>query len=226
MVEINKIAKKHNLMVVEDAAQAVGAKLNGVRTGALSDIASFSLHPLKNLYAFGDAGIVTMKDKALLEKLQMARAHGFKNRNECEFWSFNCRLDEIQAAMLRVQLRNLDRWTEERRKIAFRYNDELKSCVKVPTEGVGEYCVYQTYVVRADKRDSLMEHLQKLGIDAKIHYPIPINKQKAAEGLNIPPESLPETMKAAGEIISLPAYPTLTESEQLRVIEGVKSFYK
>lgn len=225
MTEINRLAKKHNILVVEDAAQAVGAKLNGVRTGALADIASFSLHPLKNLYAFGDAGMVTMKDKSLLEKLQMARAHGFKNRNECEFWSYNCRLDEIQAAMLRIQLRNLDRWTDERRKIAFMYNQELKDVVKVPTEGPGEYCVYQTYVIRAEKRDALMEHMQKLGIDVKIHYPIPIHMQKAAEGLGIEPESLPETMKASREILSLPAYPTLTEGERARVVSAVKSFY-
>ncbi len=225
MDRILEIAKKHDLFVIEDAAQAVGAKYRGQRVGSFGDVACFSLHPLKNLYAFGDAGILTAKKLDFTEKMKQARAHGFKNRNECDFWSYNCRLDEMQAALLRVQLTRLEQWTEERRRLAFRYNDALKSVAVVPTEGAGEYCVYQTYMIRAAGRDKLFDFMTKNQVDVKIHYPIPIHMQKAAVDLGYEAGDFKETMKASAEIMSLPLYPGLTERQQDRVIALIKEFY-
>lgn len=225
MDRILEIAKKHNLFVIEDAAQAVGATFNGKRVGSFGEVGSFSLHPLKNLYAFGDAGIVTIKDNGFLETLRKARNHGLRNRSDCDFFSFNCRLDEIQAACLRIQLRNLDSYTDERRRLAFKYNEALKNHVEVPLEGKGEYCVYQTYVIRAGKRDALFDFMVKNSVDVKIHYPVPIHMQKAAEYLGNEPSDFPETLKASKEILSLPLYPGLTDSEQNKVIDLIQRFY-
>lgn len=225
MEEINALAKTHRLSVIEDSAQSVGAKLNGKRVGGLSSVGCFSLHPLKNLHAFGDAGIMTFNDDAQYEYLKKARNHGFKNRNECDFFSYNFRLDELQAAMLRVQLSHLEEWTETRRRKAFRYNEELKDVVLVPEEGKNEYCVFQTYVARAERRDDLIEALQKAGVDAKIHYPIPIYRQKAAASLKYTDADFPVAAKASHEIISLPLYPRLTEDEQGLIISTIRKFY-
>lgn len=225
MDEILAIAKEHNLFVVEDVAQAIGARYKGGRVGSFGDLACFSLHPLKNLYAFGDAGMITVKTAELLEHLQKARSHGFRNRNECDFFSFNCRLDEMQAAMLRVQLEHLEEWTNERRRLAKRYNDALRGVAIVPDEGPDEYCVYQTYMIQVPKRDQLLAYLETKGIEAKIHYPVPIHMQKASEYLGYNEESFPETMRAAAAIMSLPLYPGLTEDQQETVIKEIKSFY-
>ncbi len=225
MDAILSIAKKHSLAVIEDCAQAVGAKWKNKRVGSMGDVGCFSLHPLKNLYAFGDAGMVVAKDLNFTERLTKARSHGFKNRTECDFWSFNCRLDEMQAAMLRVQLCKLDEWTETRRQLAFFYNENLKKYVVVPEEQSNEYCVYQTYMIRADRRDSLSDYLIQNGVDVKIHYPIPIHMQKAAESLGHKAGDFPETMKAAGDILSLPLYPGLKKSQQERIVETIRNFY-
>ena len=226
MVEILEIAERYNLFVLEDAAQAVGARLNGRRVGSWGHAACFSLHPLKNLHAFGDGGVVTTDDQALFEHMLKARNHGLRNRNQCDFWSFNCRLDEVQAAMLRIQLQHLDRWTEERRRLAFRYNDLLRPYVDVPNEGPGEYCVYQTYVVQAERRDDLQRYLNDNGVQAAVHYPIPIHLQPAAQSLGYSANDFPVTMRAAGRILSLPLYPGLSHAQQDQVVELIADFYK
>lgn len=225
MGRILQIAKEHNLFVVEDVAQAIGAKFHGKPVGSFGDMACFSLHPLKNLYAFGDAGMITIKSSEHLSHLQKARSHGFRNRNECDFFSFNCRLDEMQAAMLRVQLLHLEEWTEERRKMAKWYNEALRSVATVPDEGPNEYCVYQTYMIQVPKRDELLAYLEKKGIEAKVHYPIPIHMQKASEYLGYSENSFPETMRASSQIMSLPLYPGLTQDQQEFVAKHIKDFY-
>lgn len=225
MKEILKIAKKHNLFVIEDAAQAVGAKLDGKRVGSFGDAASFSLHPMKNLHAFGDGGIFTTSDEKLYEHMLQARNHGLKNRNECDFWSYNCRLDEIQAAMLRINLQNLDDQTEKRRKLAFRYNELLEDIADVPVEGPGEFCVYQTYMIQVDNRDELLKYLNDRGVEARIHYPIGIHMQKAASYLGYTDKDFPVAARAAGRIMSLPLYPSLTHEQQDRVVFLIKEFY-
>ena len=226
MPAILAMAKKHNLFVLEDAAQSVGAKLDGKRAGAWGDAASFSLHPLKNLHAYGDAGILTTRRRDLVEKLSLAKNHGLKTRDLCEFWSFNCRLDELQAALLRVHLRELDRWTEERRALAFRYHQLLEPFVRVPREAPGEYHVYQTYVVLADRRDELQEFLRREGIEALVHYPTPIHLQPAARSLGYQPGDFPRAMELSRKILSLPLYPGLTHRQQDQVAEAMARFYR
>lgn len=226
MDDILEITRRHNLFVLEDAAQAVGASLDGKRVGSWGHAACFSLHPLKNLHAFGDGGMVTSQDPDLLARLAKSRNHGLVNREQCDFWSFNCRLDEIQAAMLRVQLRHLDAWTEARRSLALRYNDLLRPHAEVPDEGPGERCVFQTYVVKVGKRDELKQYLNEHGVEALIHYSTPIHLQPAAKGLGYSAADFPRTMRHVDRIMSLPLYPTLTHAQQDRVVELVSAFYK
>lgn len=226
MKELLDIAGRKGLFVVEDAAQAVGAKLAGKRVGGWGKAACFSLHPLKNLHAFGDGGMVTTDDTALYEWLLKARNHGLRNRDDCEFWSTNSRLDELQAALLSVELAHLDTATEERRQIAFGYNDLLKGVVDVPAEGPGEFCVYQTYMIRADRRDALKDRLNENGVQATIHYSRPIPLQPAAKALNIRAEDHPVTMKMASRILSLPLFPGMTEAQQDLVVKLIKEFYE
>lgn len=226
MPEILEIARRHNLFVLEDAAQAVGARLEGRRVGSWGHAACFSLHPLKNLHAFGDGGMMTTNQADLLDRVVKARNHGLVNREQCDFWSFNCRLDAVQAAMLRVQLRRLDSWTEARRKLAFRYNDRLRHYVEVPDEGPGEYCVYQTYVIKVDRRDELQRFLNANGVEALVHYATPIHLQPAAQALGYTPADFPVTMRQVSRILSLPLYPSLTDAQQDRVVELIAEFYK
>jgi len=226
MVEIMEIAGRHNLFVLEDAAQALGASLDGKRVGSWGHAACFSLHPLKNLHAFGDGGMVTSQDPGLVALLGKSRNHGLADREQCDFWSFNCRLDEMQAAMLRVQLRRLDDWTETRRSLALRYNDLLRPYVEVPDEGPGERCVYQTYVIKAERRDELKIYLNESGVEALIHYATPIHLQPAAADLGYSASDFPETMRHVGKIISLPLYPMLTHEQQDRIAELISSFYQ
>lgn len=226
MPEIIEIAKRHNLFVLEDAAQAVGARLDGKRAGSWGDAACFSLHPLKNLRAIGDGGIVTTNNQLLFERLKQARNHGLRDREQCDFWSFNCRLDELQAAILRIQLRHLDEQTAMRRSLALRYNDLLRPYVGVPDEGPGEYCVYQTYVVLAERRDELKRYLNERGVEALVHYATPIHLQRAAQGLGYKPGDFPVTMCHVNRILSLPLYPTMTKAQQDTVVGLIAEFYK
>lgn len=225
MPELLAIAERHRLIVIEDAAQAVGAKLHGRRVGGFGRAACFSLNPLKNLHAMGDGGMVTTDDEALYRRLLRARNHGLMDRERCEFFSFNCRLDELQAALLRVQLPLLNRWTEARREAAFRYNDLLAPYVEVPVEGDGEYCVYQTYVVRAERRDALQERLRTKGVEALVHYGTAIDEQPAAEYLSLSPSELPATRRHVGRILSLPLYPGITPCQQALVARTIGDFF-
>ena len=225
MNDILEIAQRHDIFVLEDAAQAIGASLDGKRVGSWGHAACFSLHPLKNLHAFGDGGMVTTNDLDILNQLAKSRNHGLASREQCDFWSFNCRLDEIQAAMLRVQLRHLDMWTETRRKLAIRYNDLLRPYVDVPDEGPGERCVFQTYVVSAERRDELKQYLNNHGVEALIHYATPIHLQPAAKELGYTSADFPVTMHHVGRILSLPLYPTMTHTQQDHVAELIESFY-
>ena len=219
------IARRHGLFVLEDAAQAVGAELEGRRVGSWGDAACFSVHPLKNLHAVGDGGMVTTNNASLRDWLLKARNHGLRTRDECEFWSVNSRLDELQAAMLRVQLRRLEEWTEQRRRLAFRYHERLRPYVQVPDERPGERCVYQTYMIQAEQRDALVGRLRGEGVEAVVHYPTPLHLQPAARALGYSANDFPAAMHAAARIISLPLYPGLTDAQQDRVVELIAGFY-
>ena len=225
MPEILDIARRCGLFVLEDAAQAVGARLDGRPVGGWGDAACFSLHPLKNLHAFGDGGVMTTNNRDIYDGMIKARNHGLVNREQCDFWSFNCRLDEVQAACLRVHLRQLELRTDARRRLACRYNDLLRPYVDVPDEGPGEYCVYQTYVIRAERRDDLKRHLNDNGVEALIHYATPIHLQPAARGLGYAAGDFPVTMRHVDRILSLPLFPSLTHVQQDRVVELIADFY-
>ena len=225
MSEINKIAKKHGLKVIEDAAQAVGARYHEKRVGSLGDAACFSMHPLKNLHAFGDGGMMVTNDKTIYNHMEQARNHGLKNRNECDFWSLNCRLDEIQAAFLLVQLPMLDQWTEDRRKRALRYNELLEEFVETPDEKENEYCVWQTYVVKTERRDELLTFLQDRGVQANVHYPIPLHLQKPAKAMGYDEKDFPVTMSLAKRILSLPLYPEMTDQQQDYIVSLFEKFF-
>ena len=226
MTQILEIAKSKNLYVVEDAAQAVGAKLNGKMVGSFGDAGCFSMHPLKNLHAYGDAGMVTYSDPAKQEYLRKARNHGLLDREQCDFWSCNARLDEIQASLLRLQLQDLERNTEAKRKLALRYNNLLPKELTLPIEGPGEYCVYQTYVIRTQRRDELQKYLRDNGVEALTHYKTAIFDQPAAKYLNYSEADFPETMNYVNRVISLPLYPDMAEEAQDFVIELCHQFFK
>jgi dTDP-4-amino-4,6-dideoxygalactose transaminase/8-oxo-dGTP pyrophosphatase MutT (NUDIX family) len=228
MPRILEIAKHHGLFVLEDAAQAVGAVLEGRPVGSWGDAGCFSFHPLKNLHAIGDGGAITTNNQSLCEWLLKARNHGLRTRDECQFWSVNSRLDELHAAILRIQLLQLPSWTESRRRLAARYNDLLRPSVQVPEEGPGEFCVYQTYMAQADRRgrDALVRWLREQGIEAVVHYPVPLHLQPAARELGYSADDFPVAMQAAGRIVSLPLYPELSQAQQDRVVELIASFYR
>lgn len=226
MKPILEVAARRNLPVVEDAAQAVGATYHGKRVGSFGLAGCFSLHPLKNLHAFGDAGAVTTNDEKLHQHLLKLRNHGLRNRDECEFWGFNSRLDTIQAAALIVKLQHLEEWTEERRRLAHEYNTALQDVVGVPVEGANTRHVYQTYVILAERRDELQQHLRSRGVDAKIHYPVSLFQQEAAQSLACRNEDVPVAATLGKRILSLPLFPEMTREQVQTVIDGVRSFYR
>ena len=225
MARLQELACRHGLEIVEDAAQAVGARLHGRPVGSFGAVGCFSLHPLKNLAACGDAGVVTTSDPAIARALALDRNHGLRDRDICERWGMNARLDALQAAILNVKLPHLEAWTAAKLAIARRYREALHGVVATPEDAPGEASVYATFVVRAERRDDLQRHLAARGIDAKVHYPTPLHLQEAARDLGYVKGDFPVTERLATEILSLPIYPGLTEAQQEAVIVGIRSFY-
>lgn len=225
MDEINNLAKRHNLFVLEDAAQAIGAKYKGQRVGSLGLAAGFSLHPLKNLGVYGDGGLITTSDPSLNASLRRLRNHGLKNRDECEVWGFNSRLDAIQAAFASIKLRQLDAWNYRCREIAALYRNGIKDFVEVPVDQDWEECVYHNFVIRTKYRDELMQYLKEHGVDTRIHYPIPIHLQEAAKDLGYSKGAFPNAECYALSMISLPIYPELTNIEVQYIVDVIKYFF-
>lgn len=225
MDEINSLAQNNNLFVLEDAAQAIGAKYNGRRVGSLGLAAGFSLHPLKNLGVYGDGGVITTSDPNLNSKLKKLRNHGLKNRDECEFWGFNSRLDPMQAAFASIKLQKLDSWNSRCRQIAEIYRSELKEFVVVPMDQKWEECVYHNFVIRSKNRDKLMQFLKIHGVDTRIHYPIPIHLQEAAKDLGYKKGDFPNAESYALSMLSLPIYPELSNEEVQYIIKMIKLFF-
>ena len=226
MDAIIEIAEKCDLAVIEDCAQAVGAEYKSKRVGSFGNIGCFSLHPLKNLNACGDGGVITTNDHDLYEWLLKARNHGLRSRDECEFWGYNARLDAIQAAILNVKLKYLDEWTSQRRKTAVFYREKLEDVVEIPVERPHEFCVYHTFIIQADRRDELQRHLANHGIDSKVHYPIPIHLQDAARSLGYATGDFPVTEELSRRILSLPIYPELTVTQKEVVVKTIRGFYE
>ncbi len=226
MEAIMAIAQEHGLAVIEDCAQAVCATYKGQGVGSFGDAGCFSLHPLKNLNACGDGGVLTTNSDEMYDRIMKARNHGLKNRNECEFWSYNSRLDALQAAVLNVKMKYIREVSARRRDIAAMYRERLADVVTVPQELPHEYAVYHTFIVMADRRDELMAYLKDNGVDSKIHYPIPIHLQEAASNLGYGPGSMPVTEYQVERILSLPVFPELTDEQVHYVCDVIHSFYQ
>jgi dTDP-4-amino-4,6-dideoxygalactose transaminase len=228
MKELLAIGQKHNLPIIEDAAQAVGAKLDGKAVGGFGKIGCFSLHPLKNLSACGDGGMLVTDDDAICQRTRLLRNHGQPSRDDCLEFSMVSRLDSVQAAILRVKLRYLNSITARRRANAEHYRKGLADCprLRCPVDGPGEFCVYHTFVVLADKRDELRQHLEKAGIGTAVHYPVPIHLMTVGRKMGHRAGDFPITENLAGRILSLPIYPELTTFQLDEVADSILDFYK
>lgn len=226
MDELLQIASKHSIHIIEDCAQAIGAEYKGRKVGSIGTMGCFSLHPLKNLSACGDGGVITTNEEKIYSHLLKARNHGLINRDECAFFSYNSRLDNLQAAMLNVKLRHLEIWTERRRLIAERYLERFKEHdMLLPSEKEYEKSVYHTFIIQTKYRDKLKDFLANKGVETKIHYPIPIHLQEAAKYLGYKKGDFPKTERQAETILSLPIYPELTYEQIRYIIESVNDFY-
>jgi dTDP-4-amino-4,6-dideoxygalactose transaminase len=227
MTAIGAIARRHGLAIVEDCAQAVLAEHRGRRVGAFSTAGCFSLHPLKTLNACGDGGIVVTDDTALYERLQILRNVGLRTRDDAAEWSTNSRLDTIQAAMLLVKLRYLDRWTQARQANAARYRAALAGIpeLTLPVDVPGDVATYHTYVVQAERRDALRAFLADRGIGSQVHYPVPIHLTNAARELGHHAGDFPVTERQAARIVSLPVYESLTPEQHAAVCDAIRAFY-
>jgi len=221
MESILAIAEEHKLMIIEDAAQAVGASYKNRRAGSFGLCAGFSLHPLKNLHVHGDGGIITTNDEVLYEALLKYRNHGLANRDVCEFWGINSRLDAIQAAIANLKLNHLDTWNSRFREIACMYSEHLEDYVSVPRDSANEKPVYHRFMIRHHERDKMQEYLASKGIETKVNYPIPLHLQPAAQSLGYERGDFPMAEKLADCILSLPIYPELRDEQVLYVIENV-----
>ena len=225
------IARRYRLAVVEDAAQAIGATLaDGRRAGAVGDVGCFSFFPTKNLGAFGDAGMCVTNDAALAERLRRLRVHGGERRYYQVEVGGNFRLDELQAAVLLVKLPLLDSWTDARNANAEHYAAlfaaaGLGDAVRLPAAKPGQRHVFNQYVVRAQRRDELREHLQSLDVGTEVYYPLPLHEQQCFAYLGYAPDDFPHAHAAAAEVLALPVYAELTAEQRAYVVEGFRSFY-
>jgi len=226
MAPVQALTQRHGLAVIEDAAQAIGARYQGKRVGGLGTAGCFSLHPLKNLGVYGDGGLITTDDDALADTLRRLRNHGLRNRDECAQWGFNSRLDPLQAAFAELKLHHLDAWNQRCREIASQYRAALAPQIQVPVDSPDEECVYHNFVIRTPQRDALRDHLAARGVDTRVHYPIPIHLQDAARDLGYREGDFPNVERFARTMISLPIFPELTDEEVAYVATSVTSFFE
>jgi dTDP-4-amino-4,6-dideoxygalactose transaminase len=225
--EILEIARRHDVYVVEDCAQAIGAEDGGRHVGSFGDVACFSFYPTKNLGAYGDGGMVTTNNADIAERIDVLRRQGGKTKYYHEILGFNSRLDEIQAALLRVKLRHLDDWQAGRRQVAARYDELLGEVngVRVPRVRPEVTHVYHQYTVRVPRRDDLQAFLKRCGIGTMIYYPLPLHRQGLYQDLGYAEGSLPVSEGAGREVLSLPMYPELTEEQIQRVAGAIREFF-
>ncbi len=219
------LAEKHGAVVLEDASQAHGARTGGRRVGSFGAAGTFSLYPTKNLGAFGDAGVLVTSDEALAARARRLREYGWRKRFVAEEPGMNTRLDEMQAAILRVKLRGLEEANARRGAIARAYGEGLAGLpLDLPSEAPGETSVWHQYVIRLKDRDRLRAALADAGVGTSLHYPEPVHRQDAYAGrLPLAPGGLPVTERLAGEILSLPMYPELGDEQVARVVEAVRA---
>ncbi|GKV66226.1 MULTISPECIES: DegT/DnrJ/EryC1/StrS aminotransferase family protein [unclassified Sporosarcina] len=226
---IMNIAKKHNLHVIEDAAQAMGATYNGKQVGEMSSAATYSFFPTKNLGAYGDGGMIVTNNEEIAELARVIRVHGSKPKYHHHVLGYNSRLDEMQAAILSVKLPHLSSWSDNRRNHAAYYTERLNTLVGgsvlTPVEIVGRHHVYHQYTLRVQRREELQTFLKEQGIATMVYYPIPLHLQPVFKDLGYQEGDLPETEKAAKEVLSLPMFPELKREQQDYVIEKIAEFY-
>ena len=224
------IAKDHGLKVIEDAAQAIGTEYRGVRVGSIGDIGCFSFFPSKNLGAFGDAGLVTTNDADLAESMRVLRVHGGKPKYFHSVIGGNFRIDELQAAVLRVKLKYLDGWTKARQRNAAFYDAAFAAAgladkLKTPQAARNGRHIFNQYVVRVQNRDALKDFLAERGIGTEIYYPVPLHLQGCFAYLNHVTGDFPEAERAAGETLALPIYPELDQVQLDAVVASIAEFY-
>jgi dTDP-4-amino-4,6-dideoxygalactose transaminase len=221
-----EIARRHNLLVVEDAAQGHGARYKGRRTGALGDAAAFSFYPGKNLGAYGDGGAVVTNDPAIADRVRLLRNLGQRTKYDHQIKGFNHRLDTMQAAVLRTKLPHLDGWNAGRRRAAAEYNRLLAPLPMItPRVGAGNEHTYHLYVIRVRDRDGLQNHLKQAGVATGIHYPVPIHLQAAYRDLGYKQGDFPITETLADEILSLPIYAELTNDAVAYVAAAMADYF-
>ena len=231
----SSLALRHQLLLIEDAAQAFGASWNGSPAGSLGDAAAFSFYPTKNLSAFGDAGLLTTRSSAAAERASMLRAHGMRQRYFHDEVGWNSRLDSLQAAILEVKLRYLPRWNRTRRELAANYDLLFRSAdlaasstgqgIVLPIIAPPAEHVFHQYVIRAPRRDALRAHLADRQIGSEIYYPVPLHLQTALRSLGYRRGDFPHSETAAEEVLALPLYPELRQDEQQTVVEAIRAFY-
>ena len=219
MDAIMDIAKRHNLYVIEDCCQAIGAEYKGKKVGTFGDIGCYSFYPTKNLGGMGDGGLITVNSENLKNRIIALRNHGGAVRYYHDEIGVNSRLDEIQAAILRVKLNYIDEWNKARRAHAATYNELFAGCsdIQTPKELADTYCVYHQYTVKIPNRDNIHKMLQEAGIGAMLYYPVPLHLQKVHAHLGFHKGMLPNTEKCTELVISLPMFPELTLEEQKTV---------
>ena len=225
---IMALATRRGLWIVEDAAQAHGAEYRGKPVGSFGSLAAWSFYPGKNLGSCGEGGAVTGADPATLETVRRLREHGQSRKYYHELEGYNGRLHAIQAGFLRVKLRHLAAWNEARKRAAMLYRSALGDIpgIQMPVEAGYARHVYHLYVIRAERRDELQQHLTRRGIGTGLHYPLPLHLQAAYAHLGLKHGSFPVTERAAAEILSLPMFPGITEEQIVRVAEAVREFYR
>jgi dTDP-4-amino-4,6-dideoxygalactose transaminase len=230
MAEIRRVARTHDLAIVEDAAQSIGASYRGENVGTIGTFGCFSFFPSKNLGCAGDGGIITTNNPEMAQKLRMLRAHGCKKKYRYECLGVNSRLDALQAAILRVKLQHLDSWTEGRRRNAANYRElfqgaRVERWVKLPVEPAERRHVYNQFVIRVSERDALKSYMQERGIPTEIYYPGPLHLQPAFDWLRHNEGDFPNAERACEETLALPIYPELSADQQGAVVTAIAEFF-
>ncbi|MGE5553668.1 MAG: DegT/DnrJ/EryC1/StrS family aminotransferase [Betaproteobacteria bacterium] len=232
MAPLQALAREHRLYLIEDAAQAIGAQYGGKPVGSLGDVACFSFFPTKNLGAFGDGGMVVTDNPGLADRVRVLRVHGSRKKYYHESLGYNSRLDELQAAVLRVKAKYLDGWIARRREIAATYRSVLaqlpqveSGTLRLPVERPDSFHVYHQFTLATPARDRLQSYLQAQGIGSNVYYPLPLHLQQAFAELGYRQGDFPEAERAAQEVLSLPMFPELSAGEIERVVDAIRRFF-
>ena len=228
MDPIVEVARRHGLWIIEDAAQAHGARYRGRPVGTIGDMAGYSFYPGKNLGACGEGGAVVAREAGRLEPVRQLREHGQSKKYYHESEGYNGRLHAIQAAFLRIKLPHLDGWTEGRRRAAAHYRAALADIAEIRLPAEADYArhVYHLFVIRAERRDELQQHLTTERIGTGLHYPLPLHLQHAYQSMGLGAGSFPVTERAAASLLSLPMFPELTEAQVDRIADAIRRFYR